>query len=379
MKNKNLKLIIAIILGWSAPIISFIIWLWLMHREKYQEYSIPKKTMWIVFWVTLSPIIIGALGVLAINVYDSISPITKEPALEVDTFHYTLTSVELPTMDYNIDMEDGQRIETINANNEIEFIESLGSNRIINLTNNIDFNLSEVLLDEALFSAYGREYINEPCVLKKDTTYVFSETIYNGRELTLYRIKNLTIRSTSGAKIIVDYPDATVMEFINCENIKLENLTFGHNTDASCVGQVIGIDRCKDVTIQGCDLYGCGAYGILAYNSSNILVEQSIIRDCSNGIMWLSSCKNTTYKNCKFLRNRQFELITIDGESENIFFENCIFENNEGPLFSLSSPINLKSCKIVHDINNLGDFNSERIVQLDQKTILQHHFESAIE
>lgn len=106
MKNKNLKLIIAIILAWSAPIISFIIWLWLMHKEKYQEYSIPKKTMWIVFWITLSPIIVGVLGVAAIDMYDSISPLTKEANDHpTDVTYISFPSILDKGHTYNADIE----------------------------------------------------------------------------------------------------------------------------------------------------------------------------------------------------------------------------------------------------------------------------------
>ena len=368
----KLKAILAILLGWSAPIIVLVIWVWLMYSKKYLNYSMTKRTMWIVFWAILSPFIIIILGIAIAAVYDSISPITKDNEPKSDINSYTLTSVKLQPTESNLDeVESTKQTETIYVENELEFIEALGSDRIINITKNVELNLSKVLLNETLFSTDARKYINGPCVLDKDTTYVFSETIYDGQELTLYKIRNLTIKATSGAKIVVDSPDATVLEFINCENIVLENLTFGHNTEASCVGQVIGVERSKNITIRGCDLYGCGAYGILAYNSNNLFVEGSIIRDCSNGIMWLTSCKLVTYRDCQFLRNRQFELITIDGSSENILFENCQFENNEGPLFSLETPIMMRSCRILHNIGDLGDFNSEKVIQLDNKTRLQ--------
>lgn len=378
---KTLKIILAILLGWSAPIIVLGLWIWLMRTKKYEDFSIDRRAMWIVFGGILLPFALAIIVVAVMAVVEACSERYGDYGYDDSSYlseyyeySYNVTNVNFVSYDDIVEsgivQEGKQDIKQIYVSDVRSFVEALGSNRVIQIADNVELNLSEVLYDEEFFDAPGRLYVNDTTQVDIASSFVFSDTNYYARELTLFNLDNLTIRAAAGARIVVEEPDATVIEFVNCENVKMENLTFGHETEASCVGHVIAIDKCQNFNLTNCDLFGCGAYGLLAYESENVCVEKSVIRECTMGIMWLISCEDVTFKGSKFLRNDAFNLIEISGLSENILFENDVFEGNEGILFESNVPVYMKSCKITHDLQQLGDFSPESIVQLDNNTVL---------
>ena len=378
---KTLKIILAILLGWSAPIIVLGLWIWLMRTKKYEDFSIDRRAMWIVFGGILLPFALAIIVVAVMAVVEACSERYGDYGYDDSSYlseyyeySYNVTNVNFVSYDdiveSDIVQEGKQDIKYIYVSDVRSFVEALGSNRVVQIADNVELNLSEVLYDEEFFNAPGRLYVNDTTRVDIASSFVFSDTNYYARELTLFNLDNLTIRAATGARIIVEEPDATVIEFVNCENVKMENLTFGHETEATCMGHVIAIDGCQNFNLTSCDLFGCGAYGLLAYGSDNVCMEKSVIRECTIGIMWLVSCEGVTFKGSKFLRNDGGDLIEISGLSGNILFENDIFEGNEGTLFNSNVPVYMKSCQITHDLHQLGDFSPEAIVQLDNKTVL---------
>lgn len=379
---KKLIIVVAVLLGISAPIISLGLWIWLMRNKKYEEFYLDRPTMWGLLAGAATPFALLLVGGIAALVSSLIpSDISSGPSEPWQPSMYSLTNVEfVPSEDCeegNITSCDDQKTTYVLVSDERAFVEALGSNRVIEIANNTELNISKVLSDVEFFSVPGRLYVSDETDTEadKNASLVISDYNYYSHELALYNIKNLTIKAASGARIVADDPDATVMVFIDCENIRLENLTFGHTTEATCLGQVVGVDKCNGLTIKNCDLFGCGAYGLLAYNSENVLVEKSVIRECTVGLMWLISCKDVTFRDCQFLRTDSFNLIEIEGDSDNIVFENDVFEGNNGRLFAIDvpvlyNPVYMKSCQIYHDVTQLGDFGPDRVLQVDNNTVL---------
>ena len=379
---KQLKIVLAFVLGVSAPFISLGLSIWLMRNKKYEEYSLDRSTMWGVFAGAVTPLAV-LLVALVISLVTSLfsSNTTSGSYNPWQPSMYNLTNVNFVSSE---DGEDGevassedQEITYVSVSDEWAFVEALGNNRVIEIADKAELNLSKVLSDVEFFSAPGRLYVSKDTATQADinSSLVLCDYNYYTHELALYNFRNLTIKAASGARIVAGDPDAAVMEFIDCENIRLENLTFGHTTDATCLGQVVGVDKCNGLTIENCDLFGCGAYGLLAYNSENVLVEKSIIRECTVGLMWLISCKDVTFRDCQFLRTDSFNLIEIEGDSDNIAFENDVFEGNNGRLFVIDvpvlyNPVYMKSCQIYHDATQLGDFGPDRVLQVDNNTVL---------
>ena len=197
---------------------------------------------------------------------------------------------------------------------------------------------------EELYGSDGKEFNNHH-------DYVQIRDAYDGLEVVIVGVDDLTIRGDYETELQVEPRYACVLNFENCEDISLEGMTVGHTTgEGYCSGAVLYFSDCDGVNISGMDLYGCGTYGIYANYSYNITVDSTIIRDCSYGTvnimdssaefndcpMYGCECFNlfdiydstVTFNNCDFHDNRASEYgadFIYDTEANSVIFNNCSF------------------------------------------------------
>ena len=261
---------------------------------------------------------------------------------------------------------------TVTVRDEREFLDALKDNTTILLPEGTRLNLSRVLDRASGFKGEGRVFEGyvEPHMQSGEPTLV-SESVFDGHQLTIVNLRNVTISGSDDCHIVVDPAYAYVLNFVQCQNIRIENVTMGHTVEGYCTGGVVGMYRCSDMVIDACDLYGCGAYGLVADTTRDVTMTRTIIRDCSYGIMQLFGCSGATFSECSFYRNREYSLVTVDAGCRDILFEACRFFENRGLLFDLQSRIQLRSCGIVHnDPGALGDFRNY-VQQLDDETTIR--------
>ena len=239
--------------------------------------------------------------------------------------------------------------------NELEFLSALASGHTIVLKAGTHLNLSDVLDNKDLFDVHGRAYVSDASAFPRDgQERIASEDVFDGRQLTLVNIHDLTIRGENDCSIVVEPRYAFVLNFIGCNNISIECLTLGHTEEGYCTGGVIGMEHCDVMTIESCDMYGCGTYGIEARHTQVLRMFRSIIRDCSYGIMELGSVSDAIFLLCDFYRNREFGLITADAGCSQIIFDDCRFAENEGELFVFDTKVRMEGCVIHHAKGGFG-------------------------
>ena len=131
-------------------------------------------------------------------------------------------------------------------------------------------------------------------------TYYRWEEVFDGVQLTIQNVSNLTIRAEGDdvkAHTVSARPRyAHVINFENCSNIMVEGFTAGHTFEpGSCAGGVIGFNNCEDVLVNNCGLYGCGVVGVWAENTKGIQVTNSDIYECSWGGVYMMFCKDVAF------------------------------------------------------------------------------------
>ena len=267
------------------------------------------------------------------------------------------------------DDEFPEEKEILVSNTE-EFLLALGSNRVITLMPGTVLNLSACLNDASMFESekyvwaaegYSRAFGGPEAVVSVDC--------YDGRQLELVNIRNLTIRGSKDCSIIVEPRYANVLSFYNCWEIMLENLTLGHTEEGSCMGGVVKMENCINTIIRHCDLYGCGIYGIQADDCQDLYVRNSVIRDCSDGVMELHGVTEAVFTDCDFIRCRDFTMVTVDSRCSGVVFNGCRFAQNKGRLFDISSAVEVTSCEIHHATGqDLGNVSSKMFVYGDDGT-----------
>ncbi len=114
-----------------------------------------------------------------------------------------------------------------------------------------------------------------------------------------------------------------VIGFRESKNIKLSNLYIGHEPVSLygyCEGEVVFLNNCEDVYIGNSTLYGCGTVGIYGNNVTNLVCEDTVIRDCSEDLLLLYNSNNLSFINCEF-QNRSDEHLVFN-ECQTILIEN---------------------------------------------------------
>lgn len=154
--------------------------------------------------------------------------------------------------------------------------------------------------------------------------YYHWEDNYDGPQLVIQGIKNLTIHANSRdfCTISAEPRYANVFQFQNCANVTLHGFTAGHTKEpGQCMGGVLRFVNCSDCLVDECGLFGCGTLGVDAVNCHNTQVINTNIYECSYGGIEAYDCDGLTIGGCdfwdiggEFFRFSDVHDATIDGK-----------------------------------------------------------------
>ena len=238
-----------------------------------------------------------------------------------------------------------------------QFVNALKSNAMILVAKNTEINLTPLLDDPAQFRTLFRQWRPEGSTEVGDREAIISEAVFDGRQLTICNHKQMIIRGEGHSSLVVAPRYAFCLNFKDCQQIEIRNLTIGHTMGGYCQGGVIGVQGGWRISIQNCDLYGCGTYGLELNDTRDFSMYRSNIHDCTYGIMTLNNVEFAKFEKCDFFHNREFTL--VESSASNVQFNECRFYDNEptSPLFGFDREFYLAGCIICHPTENLGTMN----------------------
>ena len=220
---------------------------------------------------------------------------------------------------------DLNSVETLDVATVDQLIDALGPNRIIRLSPG-DYDLSKV----------------------KESSHGFMsiEPEFDGPQIIFHNLKNTEFYcdGPQPAHLFVEPRYSFPLYLSGCEGIKLRNLRFGHLPEpGECVGGVAKIVRSKTIDLNECDLYGCGTVGLELEGAENVVVSNSVIRECNHAFASIESCRDVVLHNCT-LRNNAVSAGFSIGNSDNIRIVNSLIrDNTENPYFSADTPMVLSN------------------------------------
>ena len=179
--------------------------------------------------------------------------------------------------------------------------------------------------------------------------FIRFDECFDGNEIFIENISFLKIsggtEKFSDTELVVTPRYAGVLNFENCNNVEISNLTIGHVEAGECSGNVLNLSDCSDITINNCDLYGCGVYGIGANNGTgNVYVNNSIIRDCSQGPMNIVGAKGVyEFSDCILKDSDSFGCFEKTDDCS-LTFRNCTFGYWETSYFMFLEDITAENC-----------------------------------
>ena len=151
------------------------------------------------------------------------------------------------------------------------------------------------------------------------------DDVFDGPGLILDHLTNFHIVGNGADKAAFNAVPryAEVIYYENCENVSITGVTLGHSEGPSeCTGGVLRFDRTDTVTIRDCGLFGCGVLGVTAWESGNLIIDNTEIYDCSRGAVMFASCHDIALTNCNIhdcgeptLQVHESRNVTMDGKA----------------------------------------------------------------
>ena len=138
---------------------------------------------------------------------------------------------------------------------------------------------------------------------RSNSAYYHWEGCYDGYELVITDVENLSIvgGDPNAVTISTEPRYANVLRFDNVDGLTLSNLVVGHTREQGyCTGGVLYFDSSRNVEIQDCRLYGCGTLGVQLYACKDVHVDGSEIYECSYGCIEVTGSENVLFENSKF-------------------------------------------------------------------------------
>lgn len=129
--------------------------------------------------------------------------------------------------------------------------------------------------------------------------YTWSEA-YDGYELEISGVSNLTIKADGDVEITTLPRYANVIRLSSCTGVTLSGLTLGHEeAPGYCAGNVVRVDSSTDVSVNSCGLYGCGVVGVFAVNSQRVFINDSDIYECTQNAVIAHLCRDVRVTGCR--------------------------------------------------------------------------------
>lgn len=115
-----------------------------------------------------------------------------------------------------------------------------------------------------------------------DTILIKTGTYESNESIELWGHKDIWILGDEGSRLICDSQIDNVLWIFNSDRITVSGLCATHtepSEDESCTGNDFGIDCCNDITIENCEINGCGAIGVYTNLAHGILLRNNFIHD----------------------------------------------------------------------------------------------------
>lgn len=200
-------------------------------------------------------------------------------------------------------------------------------------------------------------------------------------EIEIKGVQNLRIVGGTATKILADPEWGYALILKNCTNVLIENIVAGHEPAVEgCAAGVLFFKDSENVVLDNCDLFGSGIEGIYAVNVNYLECNKVVIRDCSDAVMTLSSCRSVYFNDCEFRNNSGYWAFFSLSGGGIVNFNRCDINGNKSTnskyLFDVdedSVPIILNACKIRN--NQVGYFCSRRNkINLNQTKLTGNDF-----
>jgi hypothetical protein len=105
---------------------------------------------------------------------------------------------------------------------------------------------------------------------------------------------NTTLVCEPGTRILITNVDEDIITVHSVTNVRIENAHLSHVKplkEYDCHGSVVDIRNAAGVSVVNCDLNGCGALGVCAWDSQDLRIEHCWIHANTWNALYLHGCR----------------------------------------------------------------------------------------
>jgi len=149
-----------------------------------------------------------------------------------------------------------------------------------------------------------------------DTVYIKEGVYQLEKAIGVWEKTNISIIGIGNCKLICNNIDDNVIWVSSCKNVLIKNIHATHTEPSdgqSCTGNVFALDMGKNITIEDCDINGCGAIGVYVWGTTNIILKNDELHD------------NTSWA----VQYDGYGMLNVENNS-NVHFINCNLHDNGG-------------------------------------------------
>lgn len=196
-----------------------------------------------------------------------------------------------------------------------------------------DDHKDTIIVDKAeeIQKAINSAESGEKIVISPGTYIVSDSILIEGKE-------DITIEGDNNVRILGERVDMQIFIIKDCESIVIKNISACHKLREedknrkfeARYGSVIDIEGCDKISIENCELEGCGVYGIYSLNNTELSLTACYLHHNSYKALGLynkNGVTNVFIKDCTIIKNADF---MNKDKNVNIIFEgeNHIKNNN---------------------------------------------------
>ena len=146
-----------------------------------------------------------------------------------------------------------------------------------------------------------------------DSIFIRSGEYILEESLELWEKDNVVVTCEGHCKLVMNNQEDNVMWIVTCENVTIRNLHCTHTKPSEweqCTGNVFALDMGQNITIENCDINGCGAIGVYIMGTNNVTLKNNFIHDNTlaaieeNGLGFGSDIQVTNSDNLTLIKNR---------------------------------------------------------------------------
>ncbi len=213
------------------------------------------------------------------------------------------------------------------------------------------YNLSEYI--EEVWETEGEKWNDEHEFVKLVECYDGVEIVVSADGLVIEG----GVENRSAVEIVVEPRYSAVFRFEDCHGMVLSNLTMGHTETGDCDGNVIDFYNCEKISLDKLDLYGCGVFGLGAYeDTTEVYVYDCIIRDCSYGPFEIEGCTGQfDFRKCTMTGSEGYPYFD-ENENTWVSFYECTFGKNETEYIYYSEGMYHEDCEWSDEAEFYGEY-----------------------